>query len=155
MFPRTCPRLSVAIAFLISVAGAGLAFAQQPAMSAAERFKAPPPPEAPDVIRRGENGQATLRATRVATPLRIDGRLDEEVYRTVQTIGGFIQTIPDNGQPATQRTEAWVLFDNRFLYVSARCFDERPQSQWLANDMRRDIATNQDDFGVALDTFHD
>lgn len=153
---RTLLRLSIAATVLLLPAlDVRLASAQQPSMSAAERFKAPPPPEAPEVIRRGENGQATLRATRVATPLKVDGRLDEEVYRTVKSVGGFVQTIPDNGQPATQRTEAWVLFDDRFLYVSARCYDDRPQSQWLANDMRRDIATNQDDFGVAIDTFHD
>lgn len=153
---RTRLRLSPATLLLLLFAiDVRVASAQQPAMSAAERFKAPPPPEEPEVIRRGENGQATLRATRVVTPLKVDGRLDEEVYRTVKNVGGFVQTIPDNGKPATQRTEAWILFDNKFLYISARCFDDRPRSQWLANDMRRDIATNQDDFGVALDTFHD
>jgi hypothetical protein len=148
------PRVAAAVVALLALP-ASATFAQQSAMSAAERFKAPAPPVAPEVIRRGENGQATLRATRVMTPLRVDGRLDDDVYTTVRAISDFVQSIPDNGEPATQRTEAWILFDDKNLYIAARCYDNRPPEQWLANDMRRDIATNQDDFGVALDTFHD
>ncbi len=123
-------------------------------MGAQARFAAPPPPEAPEVINRGSNGQATLRATRVPS-LKIDGRLDEDVYRTVKSISDFVQTIPDNGKPATQKTEAWVFFDDKNLYISGRCFDTRPPEKWLANEMRRDVGTAQDDFGIGLDTFHD
>ena len=121
----------------------------------ARAFEGPQPPDEPDVIRRSPDGKATLRATRISTPLEVDGKLDEAVYRDVRSVSGFIQSIPDNGQPATQDTEAWILFDDDTFYVSARCYDTRPPSEWLANEMRRDVGPSQDDFGIGIDTFFD
>ncbi len=98
-----------------------------------------------------------MTAIRLDQPLRLDGRLDETVYSTATGISGFIQSLPKEGAPASERTEAWVFFDGETLYVSARCWDSAPESQWVANELRRD--TNQlrqnDTFGVMLDTFHD
>ncbi|MEO8070941.1 MAG: hypothetical protein ABI652_06035, partial [Acidobacteriota bacterium] len=82
---------------------------------------APPPPLAPAVISRDDAGHATLRATRVAIPIRVDGRLDDEAYTSVPSMSDFLQIDPQNGQPATQRTEAWLFFDADNVYVSARC----------------------------------
>ena len=62
-----------------------------------------------------------------------------------------------HGAPATERTEAWILFDATNVYVSARVWDSAPESRWVANEMRRD--TNQlrqnDTFTVFFDTFYD
>ena len=106
---------------------------------------------------RDADGNATVRAVRLAAPLRIDGRLDEEVYHTVPPITDFIQTLPRNNGEPTERTEAWVMFDGDYIYVAARCWDSAPPDKWIANELRRD--TNQlrqnDHFGVMLDTFHD
>ena len=41
----------------------------------------PPPPEAPQVVSRDVSGRVTIRATEIATPLTLDGRLDEAIYR--------------------------------------------------------------------------
>ena len=116
----------------------------------------PPPPVAPDVIRR-EGGRATVRAVRLTEPLRVDGRLDEEVYRTVPAITDFIQNVPTEGAISTERTEAWILYDADTLYIVGRCWDSAPPEKWVANELRRD--TNQlrqnDHFGALLDTFHD
>ena len=67
-----------------------------------------------------------MRAFRVPSPPRIDGRLDEEVYRTVDPITDFIQQEPDEGQPATEKTDAWILFDDVNLYICARNWDSHP-----------------------------
>ena len=112
-------------------------------------------PIAPQVFARNENG-VTIRATRITTPLRIDGRLDEEVYGQVLPVTEFVQQEPDEGAPVSERTEAWVLYDDDNLYIACRCWDENPD-RIVANDMRRD-STNlrqNDNFGVHLDTFHD
>ncbi len=115
-----------------------------------------PIPVAPKSIVR-ENGQVVVRAIRLKEPLRVDGRLDEAVYRENEPIDGFIQAIPNNGQPVSERTEAWVTFDDNYIYITAKLYESVPESQWVANEIRRD--TNQmrqnDMFGVLLDTFHD
>ena len=90
-------------------------------------------------------------------PLRLDGVLDEALYETVSAITGFIQQLPNEGAPATERTEAWVFYDQRSIYVSARLWDSAPESQWVANEMQRDSfqLINNDYFSIVLDTFYD
>ena len=117
----------------------------------------PPPPVPPAVISRDAAGQATVRAVRIAERITLDGRLDEDVYDLIPAIGDFIQQVPDPGEPATEPTEAWVMFDGANLYVAARCHDSAPPEEWVANDMRRDTAQlrQNDTFSVILDTFYD
>ena len=98
----------------------------------------PPPPVAPASVSRNAQGRATLRATRISEPLRIDGRLDEPAYEQVQPIGDFVQFEPVNGAPATEKTEVWVLFDDGNFYVSGKAYDGSPD-RWVLNEMRRDI----------------
>ncbi|MEO7157872.1 MAG: DUF5916 domain-containing protein [Vicinamibacterales bacterium] len=114
-----------------------------------------PLPVAPAVLARNERG-ATVRATRITTPMTIDGRLDEAVYAHVPVITEFIQQEPRLGDPVSESTTAWVFYDDDNFYVACRCLMADP-SQIVANDMRRD-STNlrqNDNFGVFLDTFHD
>ena len=117
----------------------------------------PPPPLPPDVIRRDDQGNATIRAVEWPEGIRLDGQLDESVYFTVPAITGFIQQAPDEGAPATEETEAWILFDADNIYVAARVWDSAPPSQWVANEMRRDTRQlrQNDTFAVILDTFYD
>jgi hypothetical protein len=117
----------------------------------------PPAPVAPAVINRDDRGNATVRAIRLSEPIRLDGQLDEAVYRDVPAITGFIQTLPDEGSPATEKTEAWITFDEANVYVSARVWDSAPESEWVANEMRRDASPlrNNDTFSASFDTYYD
>ncbi|MYI74279.1 MAG: hypothetical protein F4057_02865, partial [Acidobacteria bacterium] len=63
----------------------------------------PPPPAPPAVLARDGQGRATVRAVRVDEPIQLDGRLDEAVYGDVPPITGFIQQVPDEGEPATEQ----------------------------------------------------
>ena len=116
-----------------------------------------PMPVAPAVVARDDQGRTTVRATRLTQEIRLDGRLDEAVYQTVPPITGFIQQLPDEGALASERTDAWVFFDETSLYVSARAFDSAPPSEWVANEMRHDVIQlrQNDSFSFLLDTFHD
>src|SRR5258706_16365032 len=71
-------------------------------------FDGPAPPISPAVISRDESGRATIRAVRATAPMRIDGRLDEALYTSVPPISDFIQQEPQEGSPATEKTEVWV-----------------------------------------------
>jgi hypothetical protein len=118
---------------------------------------APPAPAPPDVITRNDSGQATVRAVRLEGELSLDGTLDERIYQAVPSISGFIQVEPDAGQPASERSEAWVFFDEDNVYVAARLWDSSPESRWVVNEMRRDsfnILQNEN-VSFAFDTFYD
>jgi len=116
----------------------------------------PPPPVPPAVITR-DGGRATMRAIRLTEPLLVDGRLDEPVYDAVEPVSDFIQQLPNEGDLATERTEAWVMFDDENFYVSGRCWDSAPPEDWAATEMRRDSGNilNNDLFGFLIDTFYD
>src|SRR5947207_3105585 len=45
-----------------------------------------------------------VRAVRVKEPLKIDGRLDEEIYAAVEPAGNFVQQLPREGLAATEPT---------------------------------------------------
>ena len=121
------------------------------------RIDGPPAPVAPATITRDDKGNATVRAVRLTEPLRLDGRLDEAMYSEVPALTGFLQTLPDEGAPATEKTEAWIWFDDENVYVSAKLYDSAPPSEWVANEMRRDTnqLRNNDTFSVSFDTYYD
>ena len=116
----------------------------------------PPPPVPPAVIARDQSGRATMRAVRLDEPIRLDGELDESVYQTIAPVTGFIQQEPNEGAPATERTEVWVLFDSETVYVAARLWNSQPD-RIVAYEMRRDSRGmyGDDSFAVMLDTFYD
>ena len=107
------------------------------------------------VVRDADN-RVTVRATRLQEPVVLDGKLDEAVYARVAPIDGFLQQEPLEGEPATEETLVWLLFDERNIYVSARLHDSQPERE-VISEMRRDgQGTNDNEsFGVVFDTFHD
>jgi len=111
--------------------------------------------------------QQTLRATRIATspvsltpfvplaPLVIDGRLSEEAWSHADVADRFTQRDPDEGKPATERTEIRIIYDADALYVGARMYDSEPDriSRRLSN---RDVLdTEADRLMIFLDPRHD
>ena len=151
--------VAVPAAEAADVPGAAGLPAAAPAIAAVEAslIDGPPAPVPPAVMTRDEEGRTTVRAIRLDDGLRLDGVLDEPVYETVPAITDFIQQVPDIGAPATERTEAWVMFDDTNVYVSARVWDSAPESQWVANEMRRDTSQlrQNDTFTAFFDTFYD
>jgi len=127
------------------------------ALALPPEYDGPPAPLSPDVINRSaDSTRATIRAVRLTTPLRIDGSLDEETYRTVAPISDFIQQEPQEGAPATEKTEIWIFYDRDNFYLSARCWDSHPE-RMIATEMRRDgprIPRNED-LAFGLDPYFD
>ena len=116
----------------------------------------PPPPVAPDVFIRDDQGRVTMRPTRLNAPLVLDGRLDEDMYRRISPVGNFIQQEPNEGQLATEQTEVWVWFDDDNIYIAARCWHSEPD-RIVANEMKRDSYNmfGNEVFGVVIDPFYD
>jgi hypothetical protein len=117
----------------------------------------PPAPVPPEVITRSAGGQATVRAIKLTTPLKVDGQLDEEVYRREKPFGGLIQVAPRYGEPQSERSDVWITYDRQYIYVTCRCWDSAPPNEWIVNELRRDTngLRNNDHIGVMFDTFYD
>ncbi len=117
----------------------------------------PPAPVAPAVITRDSTGQATVRAIKLAAPLKLDGLLDDAVYTSAAPFDGMIQVVPDYGKPASEKSEIWIMYDRENMYLSCRCWDASPPEEWVVNELRRDTGglRNNEHIGVMFDTFYD
>jgi hypothetical protein len=110
----------------------------------------------------GQSGDPALerpqvQATRLPdeATISIDGLLDEAVWATAVPAANFLQRDPDNGFPATERTEVRVVFDRDRIVLGVVCYDSEP-NRLFGNQMQRDQSFNGDDrFMWSLDPYLD
>jgi hypothetical protein len=98
----------------------------------------------------------SLRAVRLATPPLLDGEvLGDHAWNGVEPVTEFWQTMPREGQPASERTEVRVGFTDTALYVAVICYDRTP-AEIIVADARRDSPLDQtDSFRLIVDTYLD
>jgi hypothetical protein len=96
----------------------------------------------------------SLNAVRTATPPVIDGFGNDEVWKHANTATGFVQREPMEGEPATQRTEVKVLFDDNNMYIFAMMYDTSPDSI-VRRLARRDDEVESDYISFRIDSYHD
>jgi hypothetical protein len=102
-----------------------------------------------------EKDGKVLHAYRVTgTPPVVDGQLDDEVWSLAEQISDFVQIEPDNGDPSSERTVVQIAYDNRYLYVAARCYMKDP-SRIVPGRGRRDNLPPSDNISISLDPQHD
>ncbi len=86
-------------------------------------------------------------------PPKIDGIIDEGVWDQVEWSGDFLQHEPYAEQPASQRTEFKVLYDENFIYFAVRCYDSSPDS--IVRRMSRRDGEEGDWVKIVIDSYHD
>lgn len=99
----------------------------------------------------------TVTAVRLdaAETILLDGNLDEPVWKRATPATDFIQQVPNNGAPPTERTEVRFAFSRDALYMGVTCFDDEPD-KLHGNTMKRDETLLADDrFMWIFDTFLD
>src|SRR6267142_2546247 len=103
----------------------------------------------------GAAAEAPLRVPRAASPIRVDGVLDEPAWASALTLSLEYETYPGDNLPATLRTECLVLHDERNLYIGVRAFDPDPGAirAYLAD--RDSLPGDEDQVQFVLDTFND
>ncbi len=84
----------------------------------------------------------------------IDGRPDDDIWRSAPATRGFRQFYPQEDGVPSLETEFRVAFDDRNLYVLVRAFDSHPDSIRHAVT-RRDVNSPSDYIGITVDGFDD
>src|ERR1035437_9888950 len=102
-----------AITFATLVTGASVSLAQAPAPKAVVTLR--PHDQAPVAVAARRNG-----------PIQIDGKLDEAAWDAAPAITDFRQYDPDEGAPASEKTEVHILIDDDAIYVGWRLYDRDP-----------------------------
>jgi hypothetical protein len=94
-------------------------------------------------------------ATRTPIAPRIDGKLNDECWRTIGTWdGGFIQQQPHQAKQPSQQTEIKILYDDKYLYVGIIAHDNEPEKMSPILGPRDDYSVG-DIAGIALDSYND
>jgi len=95
-------------------------------------------------------------ATAVRTPVapKIDGTLNEPEWKLAKPITDFTQQDPDEGAPASQRTEIRILYDNDAIYFGCTMYDTEA-TKIVGRLARRDDQPVSDVLSICLDTYHD
>jgi hypothetical protein len=92
-------------------------------------------------------------ATRLHTPPVIDGILDDNVWKTCDTIDDFTQFIPVYNVKPSQRTVVRIGYDDNAVYIAAMMYDSAPDSI-LRELGSRDDDLNADKICVQFDTYN-
>jgi len=78
------------------------------------------------LLMAGQYSNRSIPAVKTSTPPTIDGRLDDEAWKTAPVAREFID--PYTGKPAQDQTEAYILYDQTAIYVAFYCHDSHPEA---------------------------
>jgi uncharacterized protein DUF5916/cellulose/xylan binding protein with CBM9 domain len=113
------------------------------------------PSPSPAQLSQDSKGPRRIRAIRATDTIKIDGLLDEPAWSLAQPATDFLQQQPNEGAPASERTEVRVLFDDKNIYFGIRAFDSDAK-HINARELVRDADfSNDDTVAILLDTYHD
>lgn len=127
-----------------------LALSMLPVPARARQDAAPPPIDGP---------KPSISIPRVPRSPTLDDFLDMEAPADLAAVmtridGGFIQREPVDGAPASQHTDVYLGYDDRYLYAVFVAFDDEPE-RIRANYSRREQVFGDDIVEIQLDTFRD
>src|SRR5262245_40906276 len=113
----------------------------QPANGAKRVVVIPPEKARPITIPRFEH------------PPVIDGKLDDESWKTAAVFKDFYQTNPGDNIAPSKPTDAMIGYDAHTLYLAFHCYDDPDKIR--ASVAKRDEIFNEDNVRIYLDTFND
>ena len=92
-------------------------------------------------VRNGETFQKDYQIviSKTQTPVKIDGILDDEVWKKAQKVSSFWEKYPDDKKKAKHATEAQTAYDDKFLYVAYTAYDS---GKVFIQSLKRDIGHN-------------
>src|SRR5689334_6011113 len=93
-------------------------------------------------------------AVPAATPIVLDGKLNEEIWQKAPAIIDFVQRDPAEGEPASMKTEAHVVYDENALYVGVQAHDS-DAANIRGILTRRDQRSPSDWIRIVIDSYYD
>ena len=102
------------------------------------------------------NDRPVAEANFVESEPLIDGEvIEDQFWQQIKPIDQFIQTKPNAGYPASEKTEVRITYNATTFFLSVVCYDSEPD-KLVVSDARRDATLdNTDSFLFILDTYHD
>lgn len=101
--------------------------------------------------------QKTLQAKRITSPPKIDGVLNDEIWKSLPSYSDFYMLEPSNEGKASEQVQTTVqlAYDDRAVYVSAFMADDQANLIPTQFSQRDDVNVQADAFMIALNTYND
>jgi hypothetical protein len=99
------------------------------------------------------NVRPTLRVPRTAGAIELDGALEDAGWAGAARADNFAEHFPNEGAAPAVRSEVWITYDDKHLYLAFLAFDEPSGIRASLRD--RDEMWSDDYFGILLDTYGD
>lgn len=98
----------------------------------------------------------TLQANRLGPgeSIKLDGYLDESIWKNSQVATGFTQITPIDGGAPSQPTEAYVVYNDQYLWIGVMAYEDNPDSI-VAPIFRRDGTFSSDWVYINIDSYND
>ncbi|MEO5742172.1 MAG: DUF5916 domain-containing protein, partial [Vicinamibacterales bacterium] len=109
----------------------------------------------PAAAQQPERPTVTVVTVKEGSQPTIDGKVDDEAWTLAIPHSTFTQQEPDEGQPASERTEIRFLADRENLYIGVIAFDREPDRIIVTQSRRDGDLNDTDSIQILLDTFND
>lgn len=134
------------ILVLLCLLSSPVVLAQPPAVN--------PAPAASTGTVQDNNTRKRVEIARTDLVPEIDGVLDDAMWRNATVISDMHQFMPvDHGEPS-ERSEFYLTYSDRFLYIGARLYDDEPSGISARQLVQGGGMAFDDAFEFILDTFN-
>ena len=99
------------------------------------------------------NVKPVLVVNRIHSSIEIDGNLDDSGWKNAAMATNFTETWPGDQIKPPVETEVLITYDNNYLYIAFRCYDDPKTVRASLRD--RDQIFSDDYIGIILDTYGD
>lgn len=97
-----------------------------------------------------------LSIKRTTQTIEIDGSDDDEAWKDADMITDFMQYFPFDSSLAISQTEIKILYDDNFVYIYAKMYNQDPDREYVTPSLRRDYGgSTTDGVSIILDTYQD
>jgi hypothetical protein len=96
-----------------------------------------------------------LNIPRSATPVDLDGALDDAAWQTAAVIDQFYETSPGDNIPARIKTTAYITYDAKYFYIGIKADDPEPAKIRAPYVDRDGVIGTDDNIAIFLDTRND
>jgi len=102
---------------------------------------------------KSKSSSKSVHAIKLSSSIKFDGLLTEAIWNKPPS-NSFTQRDPNEGNPATEKTNVWVAYDDNYIYVAAKLYDTN-SDEIDRSIARRDSWQSSDWFTFYIDPYLD
>ncbi len=99
-----------------------------------------------------------LKTLKIDKKPKVDGKLDDDIWKSIPEFSNFKMVIPDTGNEPSERTSVKIAYSEKHLYIAIKCFTNDPEDitvNTLKYDQHSQRSSGDDTVKILIDPFLD